>query len=464
MLDRNDKDLQEFQKYKVIHDENDPLLHEFEQYKVRNNILESPSLMSGLTDFLNQHPNVQSGLNRAGNYINESISHHPMLQSGLSKTANFLQKNLNQPIEESILPSLAGGVLEGGANSLASIGNAIKQANISGTPIDKLLYNPTLENIPHLNLTGNLSQDPKHKIAELGGELIGGSVVPGRMYGEATRMLPNLLGKSKVIADALKGAGIGYLTGEVEGMPHGRGLGALFGGSLSTLGNLTAGPIAKSVVKFKDKVLGDFGKQYDSLFDKIKNAGFYNNVRVPQNIDWDKIKKFALPKEIIKLKEYLQNPNWETAHHAKSELQDIIRDFENVHTPSSRARLPPEHIASVQEMTNAQKKIAGQMMVAAKNNPNLTNEYIQLGKAYEENAVPLKIGALNKYSKGRMRSKSLLDAVKKNELFMSKYGHLFPQLGMRGLAKNALIAAGTLGVGLPAANYLSKQLGHHLFD
>lgn len=356
----------------------------------------------------------------------ESPSQPSSLGSNILNKLAIPAEYINKAVEGARLPSLAGGALQGLADTGISLANIPLQG--IGAPT-----------IPHPDLQKYLPTDPASRAAFLGGEIAGSLPIAGGLYKKAGELLPGITGKAKAIADILKGSAVGAAT-EEQG-PYGREGGAVLGGAIPAISSFIPKKIANAIVQSKDEAQELYRKAYKSLFKKADEQGI-KNIKLPK-VDTETIFEGALPKYKESLKDLLANPSLENAHWAQSDLGALTRHMENL---SKQNPLTSSQIKVLQKAKEAQKKILGSMFQASSKNPELSAEYEKLSTGYNKDVVPFKsIPEIDEYADKKLKAGNLIKSLGSNDAFMLEMGHKFPQLQILTHPISKVLGYGTLG-------------------
>lgn len=369
-------------------------------------------------------PNAQSSLmdNIVG-YLSKSPA--------VSKFASAVEpatSRINELVEGAKLPALAGGMLQGAGSTARSI-------------VDLPLQAAGLPTLPEVNLKKYLPEDQNDfwgKMAFLGGELGGGSVIPGGMYKQLGKLTPGLTGYPKLLGEVGKGALTGYVTG--EDAPFGRMGGATLGGFLSGLNLTRPAKAANDVVKEGERQYAISQKQYNKLWDKAENTG-HNQVPADMNLlsnNLEFIKKYKTPREYKALETFISKPTLENAQKAQSDMNFISRTL----SEKSRAgSLTSEENAMYNAAKEAEKNIEDNMFKNRSGNISdfLKNQYDKITSRYRENVVPYKYNpSIQAFKAKEITPKKLIKELSSGGEFEAKKGHLHPDVMYNNLIKTIL--------------------------
>lgn len=130
-----------------------------------------------------------------------------------------------------------------------------------------------------------------------------------------------------------------------------------------------------------------------------------------------------------RLEHYIENPTFENAHWAQSELGYFIRHMEDIqnHAKTSGG-LGPERQLALREARQARDRIRTAMheQSGLAGHPELEHRYHQLAHNYGENVVPYgRLGELTEHEERRMSSGNLVKSLLKNDEFMLGLGRQY---------------------------------------
>ncbi len=375
-------------------------------------------IISGGADILNK------GITRGAEYL----ANNPKL-GGLVQGAAGIAQPVNEFIEGAGIPGLAAGALEGLTNTGISIGNLPLKG--VGAAIGKEVR------VPHVDF-GQYLEGPQ--ISYEAGKFLG-PLMTGVGGIKKTQELARPGGYTGILSDILKGAGIGYATGETsEGE---RGLGATIGGIFGGLRGSSKKVIGKRIEKNKKEIQQEFSQGYDKLFKDSAESGV-TSVKAP-DLNFNRIIKSTPSKYHESLNNYKAYPSIENSHRAQSDLGKIISNFEST---SKVGGLSDSQIRAWNEAVAAQSKIRNSMYKAfeAKNRPDLAEAYQNLTKGYAEEYIP--------YTS--KETKSLLKKLLGNEKHEKFIGENYPEIGTNEGINRLLRTGGYLGA-VGTAGYLGNR-------
>ncbi|HLX52899.1 MAG TPA: hypothetical protein VKR58_03105 [Aquella sp.] len=367
-----------------------------------------------------------------------------------SQISKFLQKNpnfsqflqkyeqpvgkFNEAIEASRLPSFAGGILQGGADTGISLANVPLQ--LMGK-----------ESIKHPNLQQYTPDDILSKIAFMGGEAVGNVPLGFGVYSALDKAIPLTGGISRIIGNMMKGGIAGGAVGEE--MPFGRVGGWATGALAPLLTGLMPSRIGKNVLENKVKNENLYKKKYNKLFETAEKKGM-GEINLPK-ANYDILLENAPPKYIESLKNILDKNfnkvSTREAHYAQSDLGKFINDFQNQNLVSPMRK-------AVNAARNIQKELKSNIHGILKSNDNLklSNKYEKLTKGYKKDVVPYKtIPEINEYAKGDLSHGDLVSNLintKKGKKFLLKEGNKYPEVGLHKLLKSPIGQQLLLGTGI----------------
>lgn len=376
---------------------------------------------------------------------------------GVQKAANVAGR-ANEFIEDTGLPSAAGGFLQGLGNSGISTANLI----------------PGLE-IPHLDLRKHAPEGLVNDIAFGGGDISGrvlGFLLGGKGLGKAGSALglSRPAGQAGLLADLGKNAAAGYATGE-NSEHEGRGLSALLssvpGAALEWMSSKkVASRIAADKVA-ANKIGSDL---YNKVFDEAEKQGIKSIKKTPK-VDIKAIKKAAAGKYTHYLDEAAKSPTLNNLHKAQSDLGKWMRNVER--TVESGAA-PSTTIEAYKAAGEAQKKILDSMYKALGKegvSPELAKSYTQAAANWKNDVVPYnKLKALDYFERGELGAEKTLKRLANNDKFALSIGEKYPELALGDFLKKGAKKAGsyaggigtgaaTIGLGLSGAPKLKEILG-----
>lgn len=389
----------------------------------------------------------------------------------LSKLAEGAEKYVIKPVETLRLPEIAGGLLQSGVSAGRSL---------AGIPIGlvNMLTGSKLQR-PEVDLQESLRKDPMSKAAFLSGE-IGGFAVP---FTQLQKGLEGLIGATSLPRMMASGAGTGYALGDVGGEDRnltgtGRIIGASLGGLPAALGAARDTSLAKRILEKGKDLKANYGNKYEDLFKRIGDTESGSNLRVPVELqkgvkNLKDLKTGGTSEYLKSLEKFSENPTFENAHYAQSDMGKMQRYLENVFgkakeeikgTPSQKRR-------AYKAADMLQKKLRGSMYEALVkgNNPQHMQEYVNLTKGYAKDVSPYLRGAIKELQGKKISSskaKKLIDSLMETGAF--EEGIEAPAgLGLRNLMKKPVIkdisgkAIGTgagIGLGMVGAPWFIKKL------
>lgn len=401
---------------------------------VRDNKISNPN-----SEWEQVNSNTPSSPNLSGIY-NFLVS-HPKTASIISKPAELLAKPasfINNLVEKARLPSIAGGALQG----LADTG--ISAANV---PLELLGKKP----ISHPDLQKYLPQDELSKLAFTGGEIGGSIPVTGGTYSALGKLTPEVQGIKRLLETSGRGAVTGGIVG--ENLPGGRESGAITGGILPEINNFRPKVISNNIIGHKKNVENIYKQAYDDFFDKAEDVGVEKVP--PPNIDFNRVLKNTQSHYHESLENYLKNPTLNNAHDAQSDLFRYIKDNKNQSLTKSQAK-------TYNQAVKARNHINTSIYTELNRYPEseLNTTYANLSKGYKRDVVPYKDKNIINYQNKKLSGNKLIKSLLNNDEFMSKESSKYPELQLHQFINNPLgkwIAGGaaagvSAGLGLKATS------------
>lgn len=212
---------------------------------------------------------------------------------------------------------------------------------------------------------------------------------------------------------------------------------------------LTAGNIAKDILKTETSNKNLYGKKYNKIFDKAEKQGYYDMSNSVPQIDIKTLSKYSPEKKIEGVREFIENPNVQTAHTAKSDLLSLERELNK---KTSLTKAERNHLDATQ---NAIESIQQNMFKnnEGKINKNLMDEYADIQKGYRDEVVPYKNKKISAFKRNELSSKELVNALSHGE-FMAKRGQYHKALKARKMVPWALGGGTAIGAGAYGYNKL----------
>ncbi|HWW39677.1 hypothetical protein [Pedobacter sp.] len=221
---------------------------------------------------------------------------------------------------------------------------------------------------------------------------------------------------------------------------------------------ITSKGIVKQLSKAKAKEMGIAKKDYTKLFSEAHNAGLTHALPSPKIVDMhSNIVKNSQPKFHTALKKYLAEPTIENAHWANSELGAFERHLDSI---SRKTGLTPSQIKTYKNVLETRKGIKEAMFSknAFGSNPKLAMGYTNLANKYRENVIPYtRLEDLSEYEAGKMRPKTAVKNLLKDEEFMVQLAKNHPGIFLHNPSVKKVLTYGTIG-GLLGYNELKKFL------
>lgn len=400
------------------------------------------------------------------NAIKTNFNFDQPKKSFLEKAGDFADKYINKPIESLRIPEIAGGFLQGSIQGAESI------ANLPLMGISKLTGKDVT--LPYVNLQKYARQDPASRAAFFGGE-VGGALLPGAAaYKGAQGALGKVLNPS-LAREAIAGATAGGAVSGGEDESN-RILGAALGGAIPLTLGLTSKKIASNVVKKQQQLDKYFNKKYDSIFGRIKDAGLSNqDLRIPQSLKGESGKK--LVKDLASgnrdyqktLNKFIDNPNFENAHKAQSDLRKFSSFLQGQIDTAARTGKPvsEEKFARIKLAGNLRDRVRGamQQFLLDNNKGDILKDYGAITSQYRQLMVPYLNPATARYEQGLTRPTDFVKELLNQEKFTKPGGAYkqIPGLGTRRVLNKtpagALLEKALQGAALSTGAGAAYQLG-----
>lgn len=361
----------------------------------------------------------------------------------------------NEAIEASTLPSLAGGLLQGGVNTLTSVANIPLGIGemVTGKPM-RLPYADFQQYIENKN--------PESRLSFLGGELLTPGIGGGAIYNK----LEKALGKPSLAKNiALGGATGAAVSGSEE--PYSRVGGAVLGSTIPAATGLSSKAISKHVTDKTSELENLFRKEYGNLFKTIEKEAPSNvEVRIPemlkkQNIEELKPLTGSNRKFSKSMERFKNNPTLENAHIFQSDLGKLQRKLQKSFKPGETAS---EDLLANKLADSLRRRIKGSMQdyFLKIDRPDLLNKYSQLNEEYINKMVPYLQKEINQFRNKEIFAEDLVKKLLKNQKFTYPGGPYkeIPGMGVRRALKpdsimgDLLIKAlqgGAIGAGVGGA-------------
>lgn len=357
-------------------------------------------------------------------------------------------------------------------------GEAVRPINEKADELSKKLYiqdalkgivntganiaGPVSENMS--KLTGQDSQvesfGPEYGSGNPYGEEVSGisqalsTAYGGRLlFGDLNNLRPSPRGYEGILSDFLKG----YVGGDTGGGPFGGIIGGVLGGTR----RFGAGNQARRIAADSEQVRGEYNHAYQELGDGARMAGA-NNIP-PTGITRQQINRLQraqTERKLDPINDYLHGDrSYDSAFSAQSELGKIIRDLTRKRDAHGLSGYERNGLRAAQEMQNAiRSSIRNQLQNSRI--PELSERFDEVTAGYERDVVGYDNPALTKYmdraakaersteGSARTAEKELVNALKKDSDFQSRFGRRYPELqhgwlGPTGLTGSGLGAAGT---------------------
>lgn len=249
-----------------------------------------------------------------------------------------------------------------------------------------------------------------------------------------------------------QGAATGALTGENN--PGGRETSAAIGAIGGPLSQLSSKGIADNIADAYTGLKSKYNGLYGDLFDEIKSRNI-GDMKAP-NIDLDAIKPIAgSSKGLISVKRYMQEPTFEKAQKAQS---DLLKMYNKVGSN------PVSGLTDAQQAAlDARKKIHGSaiLQLSKTGNTDLIPQYQAIQKGYATEMAPYLNDDIKDYAKGKVRPSKLLKSLNNDESFMTGASQNHPDFTQqyyikkygKTVAKNAWKGAALLLAGNQVKGY-----------
>jgi hypothetical protein len=250
------------------------------------------------------------------------------------------------------------------------------------------------------------------------------------------RLPESVLPKDYNYAEALGAEGNKPGDELLRGLPKGAALAPLaeiIPAITAKVPGITNSSIINQLSKHKAGAIENAKIGYNGLFNDVKNMGV-DKVKIPEMQTSDII-KHSQPKYHEALKTYLNDPTFENAHWAQSDLGFIVRHLQKVDEKSGLSSTQHKTLKNALAAQNRLKKSMFENE-AFEESPHLKNKYNELSGEYVKNVVPYKqLEELNDYENKRITPNKAIKSLLNNDEFMLGIGQRYkPQL----LANKAL--------------------------
>lgn len=385
--------------------------------------------------------NTQPSANLSGIY--NFLVNHPKTASIISKPAEILAKPaalINHLVEKARLPSIAGGALQG----LADTG--ISAVNV---PLELLGKKP----ISHPDLQKYLPQDMLSKAAFTGGEIGGSIPVTGGVYSSLGKLSPEVSGVKRLLENSVRGSITGGIVG--DNLPGGRETGAITGAILPDINNLRPKVISNNIIKNKKNVEDIYENAYNDFFDHAEDVGV-EKVPIP-NMDYSRVLNKTQSHYNESLENYLKNPTLKNAHDAQSDLFKYLKDKKSANLTTSQSK-------TYNQALKARNQINSSIYHALDQYPEseLNKTYSNLSKGFKRDVIPYRDKNIIQYQSGKISGNKLIKRLLNNDEFMTKESSKYPELKLHELINNPIgkwIAGGSAG-GIAAGLGLKATSGY----
>lgn len=363
-------------------------------------------------DDIKQHINLDENQNYTPSQsdVEQMLGAKVSEPSALSKAAGFADKYINKPIGKPV-GAFGAGVVKGGYNSLASLGN--------------LLAKPTGLQLPYYhpeNAEGLSSLDNTLISA---GDIVGGLLPAGRAakLARGVEGAPSLLRES-----ALTGLAGAALGGSDENDLQSRLIGGIGGAAFPFLSSFFSPAIVDRTLQQKDFIDKTAKKSYQTLFKGISNEVKNDNLisslkKLPR--DFKKYQGNYSPDLKTKLQDFVQQPNWENAHWFQSELgaesRRLSKQLDKLPADSGKRKTLSRALDAVNDSRNNIQETMKNFL--EKNDAkDYWEKYKKIGSDFKEKNVPFKLPEIQSYKKGGTSARGLVDAMKAFEKQPNNFG------------------------------------------
>lgn len=400
----------------------------------------------------------------------------PGLLEKAGNVAGKFNQMMDTALTETGIKPVAGGISQGLYDVLSSAANlGLKGVNkAAGTDYQ----------FPKADFSSLISQTPKAQSAFRASELLSNAAGAGKIYKglEAGRAALQA-GKpaASLLSRAVMGAGTGYIAG--EGSDPNRSYripSAILGGAIPLALGVSSRGISSAMGKLYQRGLDIAEKEYAQVSNALEQRGIdANKLRVPQVIKRkflsDDLKAALRGKgrdARTTMLEFEQNPTWDNAHRAQSDLGKAQRLLQK--TAAKDANAVPRYAEKTQAIDDARKRLHGAMMkfLGDNNATDIAENYMQATKNFGRGVGALRDAGIDTYLRSNQKAPEFLQKVLKNKDFLnSPISQEIPGLGFRrgfeNLPKTAKAAieyglpaaAGMAGLGYGTGYYLSKMMG-----
>lgn len=422
-----------------------------------------------------------SELNRRKNQIPNASQIDTSKIPGIG-IANVLASSLqNTGSPKDILMSRLGAAKRGALD----VGQGINQLGLSALQRIGSVPEGTVENYTGNKDLERLQYEQSPGSQDMISKLIRGGVSnapylalgPGGEAGFAAKLLRGALGGAGIgasqyagedqsrLANAIGGAAIGAAVPAVGSAVSGlKNALSDIPGSIDSIKklnplNLTNKNISKDILDTRNQNISRYTDLYDDLFKKAKDNDVYNSYFLKQaskDINFPALDKYTPSKKLSAVNDFINNPNVETAHMAKSDLQKIVKDL------NMKTSLIGGEKKQYQAAKDAIDKIDNSMFKDDFGNINqeLSDRYKTISSGYKREVGPYKDKNIIKFMNQEISPSELVRALSKGK-FMAQRGEDHPELAMRKLVKpygTAILGGSTaLGLGDLLAHLYNKS-------
>lgn len=341
------------------------------------------------------------GAEKKGNYqlSLQDIDDH-LNKNGISKSPSSAVKNnsllhklgsavepFNEGIESSGLPNLA-------ANLVSAVPKTLR--NITNFPHQALGIGPELVKLPGWlpSESKNLKDTPTARAMGSAGDVLGNVLMGGSVYGLLNRLM-GVNAATPLLGRAASGGLSGGVTTDSD-QPGGR----LAGAALGALAPLAHGVTNSAIGQRAAEIARNTQQTYRGLYNQLTETAHAlpGNIRVPSVLEnmsenVNKLFQHTPTKFNASVRRFGNNPTFENAHKAQSDLGKIIGDLGEKRTRGHT--LSSGENDAYQAAINLQRRIRGsiQQFFTNANRGDLADHYGELTHGYREEAVPFRQGS-----------------------------------------------------------------------
>lgn len=337
--------------------------------------------------------------------------------SSLSKNPD-LQSVANNPLTK-YGGSLGLGLTQGAINTGVSVLN---------TPSDTInMFGGNSARIPNIDLLKYGPQDPTSRSFGKAGD-IAGQVAGGLSGVSGIGKLMNVNAGTPANIRALQGIIGGYATTGVEpdlpyNVPSNRVMGAGLGGLGEIGSQITNKAVVDKVASIYKNNIEKYRKGFSDYFNQTPNE--VKQIRdygvIPQdNLNYSFIKEDLTRPERKVIERYIDNPTFENAHWAQSELGKYVSKLKSSRDRDTGKFLKSRELNAASDaydsiqsgINNALNEIGG---VSGK---NYIEPYLKLKSGYESEVVPFHGNLIDEYLNNEVGSRDVANRLINNKPFM----------------------------------------------